>query len=202
MPDMAELWKETLPLVKQGVTGVGVWTALNACRPVVLEDNVLVLGLPHEDGELAGHLKMPQTARLIEQTASKVAGSSIKVRVIDGLAVEDWEKVKRRDVESARLQEQAMQKARVEHEARASWDGVYEQLGRKYASMLNKSLPQNRAKFLKESIATLADIRKAQGSGDEYGERNFARCIERVAQYGEVPSGWVALQVLERAGEL
>ncbi len=202
MPEVADLWSNALPQVKQSVTGVGVWTALNACKPVIFEDGVLVLGLPYTDGELAGHLRMPQTARLIEQICTKIAGSSVKVRVIDGTSTDDWEKVKRRDVEALRMQEHALQKARTEHEARSSWEGVYEQLGRRYAAISNKTLPQNRAKFFKESVAMLSDIRKSQGSGDDFVERNFARCIERIAQYTEIPSGVVAIRVLELAGEI
>ena len=68
--------------------------------------------------------------------------------------------------------------------------------------MPNKSLPQNRAKFLEESIQVLAGAKKAQGNMDDLAERTFARCVERVAQYGEVPSTVVAGLVLKATGEL
>ncbi|MBI3721793.1 MAG: hypothetical protein HY248_04495 [Fimbriimonas ginsengisoli] len=46
------------------------------------------------------------------------------------------------------------------------------------------------------------ETRRAQETWDDVGERNFARCLERVAQYVDMPSAAVAIEVLRRAGEL
>jgi vacuolar-type H+-ATPase subunit H len=86
--------------------------------------------------------------------------------------------------------------------ARTSWDQVYEQLSRRWSAVGNKSLPQNRARFFEEAIEIVAEARKEMQSSDDMSERNFARCLERVAQYVEMPSTLVATLVLQRAGEL
>lgn len=200
--DPVTLWSEILPDVRRGVTGVGVWAALNSCKPIALEDGVMVLGVPEGMAELGGHLKVPSTKRLIEQHLSAKSGATVTVRVIDGTGIDAWEAVKRKDVEARRMQEQAMQKMRAEIDARTSWDGVYEQLSRRYAAVPNKSLPQNRARFYEEAVAMIAETREAITNWDDLSERNFARCIERVAQYAELPSALVALDVLRRASEL
>ena len=202
MPELAETWKELLPKLREAVSGVGVWTALNASRPVALEDGVLVIGVPHEDAELSGHLKVSTTKRILEVQASRALGVPIQVKIIDGIAQADWDAQKRRDAEGRRLQEQSMNKLRAEMNARSSWESVYEQLGRLYASVVNKSLPQNRGRFFSQAVEILAETRRSQDSWDELGERNFARCIERLAQYSEIPSAIVAIKVLESAGEL
>lgn len=200
--DPAAIWSQALPEVRRGVTGVGIWAALNACQPVALEDGTLVIGLAHQDSELSGHLRVPQIKRLMEELTSKVFGQTLQVRVIDGTTPQDWENAKRRDVEARRLAEQALAKARTEANARSSWDSVYEQLGRNYAAVPNKSLPQNRARFLEESIRLLADAKSNQASHDDLAERTFARCLERVAQYSEIPSTLVALRVLQTLDEI
>ena len=202
MADVAQLWSQALPTVKNGVTGVGVWAALNAARPVALEGNVFVLGVPAMESELGGHLRLPAAKRLIEQTMTGLAGSPIQLRVIDGTTQADWDVEKRRDSEKQRLNEQSMAKMRAELQARSSWETIYEQLGRKYAAVPNKSLPQNRARFFEEALAMVAEARHKQETFDELGERNFARCLERLSQYSEVPSTIVASLVLQRAGEL
>jgi len=202
MPDVAEIWAKVLPIVKQGVTGVGVWTALNTCRPITYENGMYVLGLPHEDSELSGHLKLASTKRLIEQTLAPYYTGPITLRVIEGTSMGDWDLEKRRDAEKQRLNEQAMTKLRAELQARSNWDQVYEQLSRKYAAVANKSLPQNRARFFEEGVELVAEARKNQSNFDELGERNFARCLERLAQYAELPSAIVAREVLQKAGEL
>jgi hypothetical protein len=192
----------TLPGVLDGVTGRGMWAALNAVTPVTLDDGMLVLGLPSTDVELAGHLRMASTQRLIEAVATKASGQPVRVRLIEGVTLEDYELAKRRDVERRRLQEAEMAKMRAEMVARTSWDTVYEQLSRRYAAMTQKSLPQNRARFFEEGVDLIAEARKSQETWDEHGERNFARCLERLSQYSELPTTLCAHFVLQRAGEL
>jgi hypothetical protein len=202
MADLAAIWKESLPSILSGVTGRGVWTALNSATPVILEDGVFVLGVSTRDSELGGHLRMPSTSQLIERTLTSKLGNPTKLRVIDGTTVQDWELVKRRDVERRRLQEAELTKMRAEMASKSSWDAIYEQLSRRFAAVTNKSLPQNRARFFEEAVSIIAEARKDQSAFDELGERNFARCLERVAQYTEVSSVIVAKEVLTRSGEI
>lgn len=202
MVDLDELWKAALPEIKNGVTGVGVWTALNQCQPLSIDDGVAVIGMPQNLTELTGHLKMPQTKRLIEQVLGKRLGKTITLRVIDGTTQDDLDRMRRKDAEARKLQDQQLDKMRAEMGAKSSWEGIYEQLSRRYAAVPNRSLPQNRARFLEEAIEIIAETRQSQATWDDLGERNFARCIERVSQYCEVPSAVVAALILKRAGEL
>lgn len=198
MPSLAEAWTNALPEIRNGVTGVGVWTALNTARPVLIESGTLVIGLPYGSTDLAGHLRMAHVKSLIEQGMTGHLGEKLELRVIEGTAIEDWETVKRRDVEAKRLQDQAMARTRAEIQAKSSWDSVYEQITRKYASIPNKSLPQNRAQFVYEAIELLTDARRSEENSDDLDERSFARCIERVSQYSELPSAYVAMLVLDK----
>ncbi len=202
MAEIADVWKAVLPEIKNSVTGVGVWTALNHAKALALQDGVLFIGMPMNMNELAGHLRMANHKRIIEQIVGKHVGQQLTARIIDGTGQEDLERALRKDAEARRLQDQAMAKMRAELEARSSWEGIYEQLSRRFASVTNRSLPQNRARFYVEAIELVAETRKSQASWDELGERNFARCIERIAQYSDVPSTIVARHVLQRAGEL
>jgi len=202
MAELADVWKASLPKILSNVTGRGIWTALNAAVPVTLEDGVFVLGIEFRDSELGGHLRMASTSQMIERAVAGVLGTPIKLRVIDGATVADWEVVKRRDVERRRLQEADLVKMKAELQAKTSWDGIYEQLSRRFAAVSNRSLPQNRARFFEEAIEIIVEARKSQTTFDDLGERNFARCLERVAQYTDVPSVIVAKEILSRSGEL
>src|SRR5512141_2379973 len=105
MADLAEIWQRALPNIRQSVTGVGVWSALNAAVPITLEDDVAYIGMLPEESELSGHLKLPATKRLIEMKLSEVLGRPVSTRIIDGITPHDVELVKRRDVERRRLQQ-------------------------------------------------------------------------------------------------
>ncbi|RYG33010.1 hypothetical protein EON81_19265 [bacterium] len=202
MQDAAAVWTQALPKVMDNVTGRGVWAALNAARPIALEEGVLVLGLPLKDGELAGHLRLPNHSRVIEHISGQIAGQQLRVRIIDGTTPEDYEIFKRREAERRRLQEAGMERLRKEKLAKTSWDSVFEDLSRRYASLSNKSLPQTRGRFFDEAVELVAEARRNQETFDETGERSFARCLERVSQYTDVPSPIVAVEVLRRVGEL
>lgn len=202
MPELAEVWKSTVPVVLNNVTGRGVWTAINAAVPILVEDGVLVLGIPSNDTELAGHLRLPNTSRNIEVAFGKLYGSAVKVRIIGGTTQADYDIVKRRDAERRRMQEAEMAKSRQELQAKSTWEGVYEQLSRRFSAMTNRSLPQNKARFYAEALELVAEARKERQESDDMSERNFARCLERISQYSEVPSTLVAEEVLKRAGEL
>jgi hypothetical protein len=202
MADLADVWKGALPKILSNVTGRGMWTALNAAVPVTIDDGVFVLGIEFRDSELGGHLRMPSTSQLIERAIAAELGTPTRLRIIDGTTIADWEVAKRRDVERRRLQEADLAKQRAELQAKTSWDGIYEQLSRRFAAVPNRSLPQNRARFFEEAVEIIVEARKSQTNFDDLGERNFARCIERVAQYTEIPSTVVAKEILSRAGEL
>ena len=109
---------------------------------------------------------------------------------------------KKRDAEARRVQEKALTKARAEVVSRTDWESVYDQLSRQFAALTNKSQPQTRARYLQEAVEIVAEARRNQTARDELGERNFARCIERAAQYADVPSALVAVQILQKTGEL
>lgn len=202
MAELAEVWQKALPKVREGVTGVGVWSALNQAVPVTMEDGIFVLGSPSGQSELAGHLRIPATHRLMEQQIGSLLGSPVRVRVIDGTTLDAWELAKRRDAERRRMQDAEMTKMRSELAAKTSWESVFESLSRRYAAISNKSLPQNRARFFDEACEIVAEARRAQTSYDDLAERNFARCLERVAQYCDMPSPLVAMEVLKRSGEI
>ena len=60
-------------------------------------------------------------------------------------------------------------------------------------------MPQNRAKFFLEAVEIIAEALQEAPITDDMAERNYARCLERVAQYTELPSVLVALKVLEKS---
>jgi hypothetical protein len=138
----------------------------------------------------------------MEINVSRVVGKPTRLQVIEGTTPADYELVKRREAERRRLQEAQMVKMRAEMEARTSWDSVYDQLSRRFAAVSNKSLPQNRARFFEEAVELIAEARKQVTNFDDAGERSFARCLERLAQYCEIPSVVAAIHVMQRVGEL
>jgi len=199
MAAIAEAWKETLPEIMDRVTGVGVWTALKSSVPVAHEDSMLVLGLPSDDSELMGHLRLPQVRSAVETLMSKKLNEKINLIVINGTAEADWTTEKKRQEERRKLQQHALDRQRAEILAGKSWEQVFDQLTRSYASLPNRSMPQVRARYFLEATEVVATALQETPITDDLAERNFARCLERIAQYTELPSAYVALKVLDQS---
>ena len=176
MAEIADVWKQAVPTVQSQVTGRGVWAALNAAVPVALEDSVFVLGLPHQDSELAGHLRIPATVRIIETIVSRVVGTSTRVRVIDGTTQADYEVVKRRDAERRRLQEAEMAKMRTELEK------SYEE-GRKKAAELPKTISSASSHDLQAGLQEYVNsVMKTYENLSKRGEALFVELTKTVNQ--------------------
>jgi len=199
MAGLAEAWSETLPEIMNRVTGVGVWTALKSSVPVAHEDDSIVLGVPSRDSELIGHLKLPQVRNAVESLMSQRLNQKVNLVVINGTTEADWETEKKRQIERRKLQDQALARQRAEVAAGKSWDSVYEDISRVYSALPNRSLPQNRARFFNEAVEIIAQALLEAPINDDLAERNYARCIDRVAQHADLPSTFVALKVLERS---
>ena len=199
MVDVQAVWGEALPEIMKSVTGVGVWTALKTARPVIFEDGTFVLGLDAMDSELAGHLRLPAPRRAVEDAMARQFNGRVSLRIINGTTVADWQTEKKRDEEKRKLQEQALARQRAEVQGGKTWETVYEQLARLHANTANRSLPQNKAKYFLEAVEIVANALLETPVTDEIAERNYARCVERVAHYCELPSTFVALKVMEKS---
>jgi len=195
--DIYDAWNASLEDIKRKVTGVSVWTALNSAIPIVLEDDVFVLGFLPKDLDLLGYLKVPGTIRIMEEELGRRLEKEVRVHLLEGATINDWESYKRRQQEAEKIRKRDVERAMRERQAARSWDDVYEQLSREYAAVANRSLPQQKARLLDALVDIVAQALDGREL-DESGERSLGRCVERVAQYCDVPSTLVAKMVLER----
>ncbi len=199
--DIIDAWNAGLEDIKKRVTGVGVWTALNVAIPITVEDGQLVIGFRTQDQDLIGHLKMAGTQRIIEEEMSRRLKDKVKVFLLNGVTINDWEAYKRIKEEAQKTRSKEVERTRRDNEEARQWDGVYDNLSRIYSSINNKNLPQQRARFMAQAIDLVAR-QVSSRELDEFGERNLARCLERISQYSEVPAPWIALRILEKAGQI
>lgn len=198
--DIYDAWNDSLEEIKRQVTGVNTWTALNMAVPVALEDGVFVLGLPRQETALIGHLRMAGTQRVIESELSKRLGSNVRLDLIEGITINDWEAKKRRDAEAEKVRARDSERYTHERMSAQAWEEVYESLSREYAATQNKAMPQFKADLLERCVRICAEAVGAREL-DDAEHRNFARCLDRIGQYCDVPSAIVARLVLERTGK-
>lgn len=194
--EMQQAWNAIRERVKQQVTGRTLYRALDALQLVTIEGETVVLGLPHEEYQLAGHLNAPTVRKWIEQYIEEAYAIRPQLVIIEGATLQDWQLHQRKQEELRRLSEQSTRKREAETRTYTNWEAVYEQVGRKFAETPGRSLATNRARYLNEMVAFVRDALQRIPVETEADERQLNRVIERIANNAEAPSAIVAWLIL------
>jgi hypothetical protein len=197
------LWRGALEKVKVRLVLPGVWRAMEAARPLVVEGDLLVLGFPASVAHEGGLLRDSKNSNVIERALEEEAGRPLRMRLIEGDTVEDWRAYQHRDAEAAALQKAAQERRRRDSSVEQGWDAVGERLIRRYDEMPMRQLPQIQALYLEEAVAVLTEAaRRLLGeNASEVDHRSFARVLDKVADRAQVPAALVAWLVRQKSGE-
>jgi hypothetical protein len=201
--EVERLWKATLEKVKVRLVLPGVWRAMEAARPLAIDGSTLVIGFSASRAHEGGLLQDSKTNNIIERALEEEAGRNLRLRIIEGETLEDWQAYKQRDEQALALQKAAQVRRQREASVEQGWDAITERLTRRYAEMPLRQLPQMQALYLEESVAALAEVaRRLLGdNASEVDHRSFARVIDRVADRAQVPAAMVAYLVRQKTGE-
>lgn len=204
---MRQTWTQTVNQVKQDVISPNLWRALESTIPVVWESENFVIGMATSDGTIAGQLHTHEYQSAIERTLRALTGdANLRLRVIEGTEASDWEYTKARDKAAASLSQQAVQRKTREAGAFASWDEIYDQISRLWASAEFRGLPSGRGRFLDSALSLVEQAMDslypagvaADKPADEQIERGLSRVIERVASMTNSDATIIAFLVMER----
>jgi uncharacterized lipoprotein len=198
--DLNALWRWVIEQTKARTTTPALWRALEAAKPLTIEGEELILGFSVTDGHQAGLLADNRTRNTIEQVVESGVKRRLRLQIITGETLQDWEHYKASQAEAERLQAQSAQQFKKEIAAGDTWDQVSEQLVRKFNTIQHRSLASVQGRFLEEVIAGFAEAygRLMPANPGELEERAFSRALERLAERVAVPSALIAHQVFAR----
>lgn len=193
------LWANVVERVKDRVSNLPLWEALEHCKPIAIDGSVLVLGLDVADYRLASHLQQTAHMHAISQAVQELFGQPLQVRIIEGVTPQDWEATKNRDARVAAMKQATSARRFTEDAEVVGWDGVYEYIARLYAETPLRALPQGKARYANDALYALAEAMDTlyQEPADDVGERSLARVLERIANMADVPAPFLAFE-LER----
>ena len=191
-------WPKVVDVVKDRVNSRSVWEAMERSHAIALEDDgTLVVGLDASHAGLSSHLTGADHRRIVEKAVESILSRKVKLRIIEGTTLQDWEATKQREHIVAAQREASFERREKKQADTSSWDMVYEQAARSFAALAFRQFPQSRAQYLSDMLYVLSDAidRLAPRVLDEANERMLARVIERVAGNAEVPATVVALEL-------
>nr|CAA9223084.1 hypothetical protein AVDCRST_MAG63-599 [uncultured Armatimonadetes bacterium] len=198
-----QMWTQAVNRVKQEVIAPTLWRALEVTHPVAWEGNNFVVGMDSSEGQLAGQLNAGENRGVVERVLRSVTGNNDLVfRVVEGTSYADWEFAKARDAAARNAQTVAAQRRSVEAATFGSWDDIYEQVTRMWASSEHRSLPVGRGRYLSQALAlvekAMDTLYPKEGKVDEQMVRGLSRVLDRVASYTASDAALLAYLMLER----
>ena len=201
---LKDLWDRTVDRVKKVAFSPMLYRALEKTVPIAYEDNTFVVGFSGTDGQMAGAMNTGENLAVMERALRALTGSAdTRLRVIDGSSYSDWQNVKERDAAALASRTQTHQRRTTESAALGSWEQVYEQVSRLWATSDNRALPIGRARFFDAAFdmvikAMSEGLYPAEGAADELTERGLSRIIERIAGMASADTAIVGYLLLER----
>jgi len=197
--NIQQVWLEVVRIVKNRTVHPSLWRALEISTGVTTDEDLFVVGFPPAQFPMSSLLMSSEYKNAIEKAIAEVTDRQLRLRVMEGTSLAEWTMTKRREAVADESRRAAEEKRRIELAAEHTWDGVAEQVSRKYAKTPLRQLPHIRARYLCEAIQIISDGMDKlydSESPDELSERALARVIEKVATLVELPSPAVALELM------
>ena len=97
-----EIWANAFDIVRRELAVPTVWLAMQTARPLTIDGNYFIAGLPLQEQYLASHLQDHQATNAIEEALRAVTGRILAFRLITGESPADWEAQKARDAATSR----------------------------------------------------------------------------------------------------
>ncbi|MHB0998872.1 MAG: hypothetical protein ACYC27_06465 [Armatimonadota bacterium] len=197
--DVSAVWEKVVDQVKHKVIHPTLWRTLEIAVPVTTDETSFVVGFKPANFNMSGHLTSSEHKNAIESAIEQFTGKRLNLRIIEGETIADWKALIEKEKNASRLAEATRSKREREYAAAKTWDTMYEQVGRGYASLTSRQLPQSKAIYIESIIEdisdTMDDLMPAGKPTDDLAERSLARIIDRVGSLTDVPPAIVALEL-------
>lgn len=197
-----QIWRQVTELIKKRIVQPTLWRAMESAIAVTIEDDEIVLGFQAGTFHMNGQLKTSMNQNAIERAIQEVSGRSLKMHVIDGITMDDWQNAKAREEEQRRLFDKQYNKQREQSALEGKWDHLLEIAQRRFATLPNRQFPQNKAIYLLEMVDIVAPeaqrLLEERKDLDDINQRQLARVVDKIAVLADAPPICVALE-LERA---
>lgn len=198
--DATQVWEETKKVLLDVLPfNLAVFDAFNACRPITIDRDILVLGMTTEQMHMSGHLQTPDNRNAINRVLKQRIGPNGTYILIDGQTVAHWQVSKARLQRAEASEQQQAQDRLGRRDLVDSLDELSQELYRRHSELKNKQFPQTKARFLAESIPVLADaeerFRQESNLNEDQFIRQFARLLDKLAGMTDVSATIIALEI-------
>lgn len=198
-PDLKATWQRVQELLHEGEINRSLWSAAAEAVPLVLEDDVLVLGFApgrmREASYLTSGTNRPQVTKALEGAF----GRRVTLETIEGTDEGAWEREKERRAIAAD-QAKATFETRLLKGARVVWAELYEEIGKIFGTARERRFALSRARTLVQALKLTVEAeqkaRTEEPDNEELHTQQLNRTIDRIAIFAELPATMVAIEYL------
>lgn len=200
--NLEELWAAAREKLLERMDGFNrsLWDAANEAKPLVLDGDILVLGLPPGKLSLGSHLISTANGQMVRQSVEDVLGEPVRIELIEGTEPEVWERDKERRLARERMVQQQTAAARETAGARAVWSALHTRIGEIFGSARDRRFSMMRAQMLAKALLAMREAEataiEEDPDAEELHEQELNRNIDRIANFAEVPATFVAVEYL------
>ena len=203
--DALQLWEEMAQLLHKGDLKPPLWDAVDAVTPLLVDEEVLVVGLEPAQMQHAGYIETSQNKSQLQDLLEQAAGRRLDIRVIAGTTVASWERAKERETAGVEKAVAEAQTRTVQKGAREVWRQGAEQVLDIFTGARARARGTDLAQLMMKAIQKAYQVEQAareEAPGDEeLHDQQVNRIIDRIATYCNVSATVVALEYLRYCRE-
>lgn len=199
-----QIWHEASEKVKDRVIAPTLYRSLEAGIGITVEEDVFVVGYSSTDMPLAGHLRDSRYQALIEQCLSEILSRSIRLKIVEGSSLADYEDYKRLQALADSVRLNMTQRKSEERAIEHAWEEIAEKIVRGYARTELRQFAQTKGRYIKKAFEIINDACNEMGYTDDATEaqkRAMARVWEKFATAIGVPSAILAYEFFKLKDE-
>ncbi len=195
-----QLWKQMTELLHKGDLKPPLWEAVDAVTPLTVDGDILVVGLEPAQMHHAGYIRTSQNKSLLQDLLEQVAGRRLDIRVISGVTVASWERIKEREMAGVEEVAAGARTRTIQKEARTIWRQGAESVMAIFTGTRARARGTDLARLMMEAIQKAYQVeqaaRKEAPDDEELHDQQVNRIIDRIATYCNVSPTVVALEYL------
>ncbi|MCL5102731.1 MAG: hypothetical protein M1133_01275 [Armatimonadetes bacterium] len=194
-----QMWLVAAEKVKDRIIAPTLYRAVELGTGLTIEDGYFVLGFSNADMPMAGHLRSSQHQAIIEQCISDVAKQKLRLKIVEGTTLKDYENYKKLQATRDASQTTMSERRAAERAVELAWEEVAEAVTRGYARLQGRQFAQSRGQFIMHCFGVINEAVKKfnyTDESDEIHKRSLARVFEKLATCVEVPSAILAYEFL------
>jgi hypothetical protein len=198
--DLQGIWKQVSDRIHREIIHRGLWDATENALPLVLDGDILVVGLKPPQMNLASYLSTQQHRAQIEQILLSILGRKVMLRAIEGQDAGAWDRTKEREQAQVDSVLDSAEYRAANRGALEAYETVNTAVHRLYVDGGARRFPEKMAKLLIKAIPMIADAedaaRAAVPDNEDLHFSHLNKILERLGTFCDLPPTVAALEYL------